>query len=572
MGVYIAAYQGWSWINDTWKARTQLKPNDALAITNTFFNIALAIAIANGVAIAWWRRALRGATVAELHRSWAFSNNVLDLLTAGKYFNLIALAALTAKLALADNILLQRATGTGPGIFTQEFDNIRLPIVAQLPENYAGTFNPESDSVVLSGNFSQDLWTNMEGGSGTIQFNSIWNDDGHFETNCRGTCIGFVRGFGFKVNCTRTETIESFMNHTSMSNTTSLSELPLFKVRAQGLSAGEEITPPGQRNISFPYDVIALTLERTNTWAAPGFDDWRQANACEVEERHRMCFLQPAVLNYPIQITNVTNNELAVGGVSLIDNPNMSSDNESDYYYGYRKIQNGQIQGIDVVEPLTENQTSNVYAIALAMNDLYESDSVFKYSPETGYTTSDSGNLAALWLASQNLRRPSSSCVIDIPDPLNFLMTQLNQLTLRMSISGAIETRYNETAEHIYYVPIQSRVVTFSTNSTIDTIWYTSNYAYMGPAVGIMVLCILGVLPIYYGFWELGRKVTLGPVEIASAFQAPILEHPAAAGRGEVDEVLRQVGSRRLRYGEVEGTGRLGIAEPEAVRDIGSAQ
>jgi hypothetical protein len=45
----------WQFIDGKWKKRLQLSPSVALAVTNTVSNLCLAIAIGQGVAIAWWR-------------------------------------------------------------------------------------------------------------------------------------------------------------------------------------------------------------------------------------------------------------------------------------------------------------------------------------------------------------------------------------------------------------------------------------------------------------------------------------------------------------------------------------
>jgi hypothetical protein len=104
----------------------------------------------------------------------------------------------------------------------------------------------------------------------------------------------------------------------------------------------------------------------------------------------------------------------------------------------------------------------------------------------------------------------------------------------------------------------------------IDTIRYQYHEPFMWGAIALMLVCIICVLPSYWRFWELGRKVTLGPIEIYSAFQAPVLAHPGLASGGEADVLLKEVllkevGNRKIRYGEVQGQGRLGMAEPEAV-------
>jgi hypothetical protein len=58
-------------------------------------------------------------------------------------------------------------------------------------------------------------------------------------------------------------------------------------------------------------------------------------------------------------------------------------------------------------------------------------------------------------------------------------------------------------------------------------------------------------------------------MEIASAFQAPVLDHPDVATRGgEVGILLQEVGGRQVRYGEVQGSGRLGVAQPQQVNEL----
>jgi hypothetical protein len=98
---------------------------------------------------------------------------------------------------------------------------------------------------------------------------------------------------------------------------------------------------------------------------------------------------------------------------------------------------------------------------------------------------------------------------------------------------------------------------------------YESHYEYMIGALATMFFCILCVLPSYWGFWQLGRKVTLGPIEIASALGAPVLQQPHTRA-GDVDILLKEVGGREVRYGEVDETGRLGLADAHSVRHLSS--
>jgi hypothetical protein len=61
----------------------------------------------------------------------------------------------------------------------------------------------------------------------------------------------------------------------------------------------------------------------------------------------------------------------------------------------------------------------------------------------------------------------------------------------------------------------------------------------------IVTLCIiLAVLPIYWGFWLLGRKTTMSPFETARAFHAPVVGEAAIAK--ETPILLKEIGSARV--------------------------
>ncbi|EME84606.1 uncharacterized protein MYCFIDRAFT_210925 [Pseudocercospora fijiensis CIRAD86] len=101
-----------------------------------------------------------------------------------------------------------------------------------------------------------------------------------------------------------------------------------------------------------------------------------------------------------------------------------------------------------------------------------------------------------------------------------------------------------------------------------DTIHYRTNWAYGIGAIASTFFCVLCVLPVYWGWWQLGRKVTLGPFEIAHAFRSPMT---AQAANGGIEEVLKQVGQREVQYGHIvagDARGVVGVAEPEFVERL----
>ena len=51
---------------------------------------------------------------------------------------------------------------------------------------------------------------------------------------------------------------------------------------------------------------------------------------------------------------------------------------------------------------------------------------------------------------------------------------------------------------------------------------YVTDYTYFGGAVLVELICILVILPIYWGYWTLGRRISFSPLELAkvSLFRA----------------------------------------------------
>jgi hypothetical protein len=82
-----------------------VQPNVLINIANQFQNLGLLTMISQGLAIAWWRKALRGASLGTLHRTHAYSYSFISIITAGKHFNIVALAALMTKFAVIDSTL-----------------------------------------------------------------------------------------------------------------------------------------------------------------------------------------------------------------------------------------------------------------------------------------------------------------------------------------------------------------------------------------------------------------------------------------------------------------------------------
>lgn len=82
-----------------------IAPSVILSGLNSVSSLCFSVAIANGVAIAWWRQTLKGATIKELHKSWSFATSMKEVLLSGRKFNLSLKESLAHhKLCRADQI------------------------------------------------------------------------------------------------------------------------------------------------------------------------------------------------------------------------------------------------------------------------------------------------------------------------------------------------------------------------------------------------------------------------------------------------------------------------------------
>lgn len=85
-----------------------IQPNVLLNIANQVQNLGLITMIGQGLAIAWWRKALKGSSLETLHRNHAYSYSFYAIITSGRKFNIVALAALMTKFAVVDSTLFQK--------------------------------------------------------------------------------------------------------------------------------------------------------------------------------------------------------------------------------------------------------------------------------------------------------------------------------------------------------------------------------------------------------------------------------------------------------------------------------
>lgn len=548
----------------------KIGPSVLLSAFNGIANICFGVAIANGVAITWWRKALKGATIKELHRSWQFSSSIKDILLYGRYFNVIALAALAAKLTIIDGVLLQKAAGVSPGYDPVRKVKSELYINDTMPfTGYIGDRSGNVSTLFDAFNSDVSVWAHNEGIFGNTGF------------ECDGVCLFEISGAGFGFDCQSEQAAMDYGAAVSqetiqLSQSDDPSALNITAERTLFDIAFEVIY--GATGIDGDYSRIIMNLTSTSAEAVGGGSD-----SCPGTVTRHSCTLRPAVIRYPVTVEDTSkldtqdpksnlflgfNTTFFDGRVYYMDNYTAgyyTADEEDQNVYDAtsQQLKNHSIVAYkDILEDhsvFVENTPTVIGGFAKVFKRYFEGTSSLRYSRGT-WIVDQVGSVDVKPFTFKD-RNGSTACDFQFQDPLDYTIRQINLLTFGVSI----DAWYNDWANNNYTMTTPATAMQYSTS-----IHYKTNRNYMYGALASILFCVLCVLPSYWGYWQLGRDVTLGPFEIANAFRAPVLDHPAVANAG-VKDLIREVGQREVKYGAMvhnDASGRLAIAEPEAVRRV----
>jgi hypothetical protein len=167
-------------------------------------------------------------------------------------------------------------------------------------------------------------------------------------------------------------------------------------------------------------------------------------------------------------------------------------------------------------------------------------------SGDTPTLSLQGGKLAFDHFSNWNEWHSLEACAPSFTDPRDSAMAYINELMFRTGAYVAAE--YNET----YLRPLLDDGLEMYHNSTAQpgsmvNVFHT-NFAYFAGAAVVEVLCIVVILSTFFGFWRLDRRqMSLSPIEIANAFDSPILAEVHSDVRGS--DIARDYGSREVRYG-----------------------
>lgn len=293
----------------------------------------------------------------------------------------------------------------------------------------------------------------------------------------------------------------------------------------------------------------------------------------------RHCRLRPAVISYPVQITSYSQAH-AQNGLSLGTMDKTPGGNNSDIFLSIGAYDQAlkQQQGFKVLRHMDihEDHLAASFETDTRIGGLQKGFEMYLGGAATlvfstdGYQISQNGS-APNYIENQNPVK-AEQCGYHFTDPiapsddsdLQSIIAQINQIMFLNAMKQGGEDPNGGDAVLLEVTAAGSSGLTnYTAIEFRDTIHYATNIWYMIGATISTFVCVLCVLPAYWGFWQLGRKVNLSPFEIAAAFRSPMVNTG-----GDINDILKETGHRQVQYGHIvtgDAAGRLGVAEPEFV-------
>lgn len=535
---------------------------------------------------------MRGATVKELHQSWQYSDSFHHILTRFWALDLIALAALAAKVTILDSFLFQNAASSY--VAHDPARNVTLLGVA-------ATNFPQTGYVVADGSF-------MISDQYTPTVNTFETSNGFFRDvvnnfhGCDGICYSWVDAAGFEIDCQKSTdhtefaraALSAYNAQNGGGNAAAWTDLAIFN------SSFHMATPDSTTN----YTRLIMELSYFDS------DDPNNPNpsTCPGTVTSVQCSLRPALVRYPTTIVNYTDahvtNGISVGGRPHGDE-NTNAPPTPDYSYANKQAEGFEILSyLDLGDQNVMNSTTQLGGVVAALSQFLSSTATITYTGTGGWILGQEGTMAqTMMFGPPNM----GTCDCSFKDGLSSLVESVNQLAFLTATNQTMIVNNATAGSRATVVGITDNTTATYTDlpnslEIRDAIYYKTEWKWMYGGIGSTVLALLLVIPAYWHYGNLGQKKTLGPMEVASAFNAPMLEtgehaeHPK-----DLEDLIEKVGDRKVQYGVMEdqpqyaspaspaiahtpasptptspnlnnrNSVRLGMAEPARVRPVSGA-
>ncbi|PVH69318.1 hypothetical protein DL98DRAFT_176909 [Cadophora sp. DSE1049] len=474
------------------------QPAIILAVISSVFNVSTSVATTFGVAVLWWRAASQGTQVRNLHLIWDRGMGVefFSAFMGDSKTRRTAIAALVVAVArFSSGPLLQRAVGQTGDLDTRMIP-LKLWFAETLPSGKApASFFRENET---------ELSFKYNGPSAPYLRRFELNDDeGYFNGRTTqddllkqcpphrpGSCGGLV--------CPRNSTCTASVKGVGLSMNCSADSYQV------------DLRSPASQGVPLFHVAVQINndTDRPGLWLSTIFNN-HTSDDCIADIVVEACDIRTVMVNYHVSMKwgNITH--LGHRGFDP-EQPYLSPKdkfNLKDRFIGQR-YECGPLGSLFTVFSQYYDTTAR-----LSTNNLFD-------SPGFGSQRFQDGANSDNDVCANTFRRPAA-----------LIYSKMSQyLFLALQLSGAQTEAYqNISATEEYPVLV-----------------HHLDRTYVAASLVVMVVGVLAVAALFWGFWELERSVTLSPVETAKALGAPLL----ATGPDVriVDEVLERTGWRRIRY------------------------
>lgn len=144
----------------------------------------------------------------------------------------------------------------------------------------------------------------------------------------------------------------------------------------------------------------------------------------------------------------------------------------------------------------------------------YAADYLYSSSAVLRYGGAVSSVVLSGSLANQVLKNGSGlSYAYVFGDPMDIILDGIREIAFRASLKAGKEEDKNITQadQQVTYTGFVTRNI------------FVTEYLYLGIAVTINLIGFLAVGSTFWGWWSLGRNFSFNPLEIAKAFDSPLL-------------------------------------------------
>lgn len=531
------------------RRRIQVGVSTWVALFNFVASKALAVAFAEAVAVSWWVDALQGQTLGQLHFRWEVSHSLLYLFSRKRLWSWVCVAsiAFTAFTGLETLLQISSSTTTVLSTFPANMSAVvadALPagfsgVIAAIGHDSFGTSYLTSPYVEIIQNYTAQSPIHLEL-SGCASTSNV-------------SCTTTLHGIGFQYTCT-TGRSDLLIPIDTSNGSNHQSTNTVFRVAV----GATQITP-------WAVKLDTLWQDRT---AQAGLSN-AVAN-CN-------CILVPVQVEYPVNVTQ---------GVVTLQPANSVVNTTGDINGG--DVSSFKVDKVLKVLTMTDYDErvngssfpgpgthSTVGGIILAFDSLFTSAiGLTSDITNAGADLSVTGPFAAPYAQFSAGTSNADYLNNTFSSPVNQLLNNIRDIMFRSSIAIAQQDirdyTWNTTSEDdTQNGPVPAQKVSLPGQYRIYHTVYQTNTRMLGIGLGLMLVAVLAILPLFWGFWRLGRDVSMSPFEVAKALHtATDQQNGTTQGHSVLDlkvetdqthvgsnlpvsKLVAALGETKVRYGEV---------------------